>query len=95
MLCRFWYDVCRHFHVWQFSRDVKMKSRTNRRQSAQTDQHVIYIYCKIYVTIVVELPMYDFVTVILGTLLVQLFVILFGVNCLIFVSRYIDERILT
>ena len=30
--------------------------------------------------IVVELPMYDFVTVILGTLLVQLFLILFGVH---------------
>ena len=35
---------------------------------------------KIYVCIVVELPMYDFVTVILGTLLVQLFLILFGVH---------------
>ena len=33
-----------------------------------------------YVCIVVELPMYDFVTVIIGTLLVQLFLILFGVH---------------
>ena len=47
-----------------------MKSRTIRQQIAQTDNHVIGIYCKIYVCIVVELPIYDFVTVIIGTLLV-------------------------
>ena len=56
-----------------------MKSLTNRRQIAQTDKHVIHILQNICF-IVVELPMYDFVTVLLGTLLVQLFLILFGVH---------------
>ena len=56
-----------------------MKSRTNRRQNAQTNKHVIHEYIlEIYVCIVVELPIYDFVTFILGTLLVQLLFILFG-----------------
>ena len=58
-----------------------MKSRTNRRQIAQTNKNVIPEYIAKYMFALWSnylFMVYDFVTVILGALLVQLLLILFG-----------------
>ena len=58
-----------------------MKSRTNRRQIAQTNKNVIQEYIAKYMFALWSNYLFminDFVTVILRTLLVQLLLILFG-----------------
>ena len=64
-----------HIHIYA------MKSRTNRRQIAQTNKNVIQEYIAKYMFVLWSnylFMVYDFVTIILGILLVQLLLILFG-----------------